>query len=215
MQKSTGTRCRNKWPQAVMNALSIERLRIGRREKIEKGHKRARESEWDREKRDWQWRMEADKDIYRVICYYRRRETNSFFFLFFFLQRNKDTHQFKLARFLDLTFSLCSPFLLSIHHTEEEDTPPGASWVILRGRKRGDGERMVVGPFVIYCSLSPSAPQHTYNLWGQLSGPPRSIGAVPDGCTGSRERKESEREAGRVRRQRLRSGCLTVFITVN
>ncbi|CAB1453662.1 unnamed protein product [Pleuronectes platessa] len=32
----------------------------------------------------------------------------------------------------------CSSLLLSIHHTEEEDTPPGASWVILRGRKRGD-----------------------------------------------------------------------------
>lgn len=35
-----------------MNAQSIERQRIGRGGKNRKGHKRARESEWDREKRE-------------------------------------------------------------------------------------------------------------------------------------------------------------------
>ncbi|TNN53269.1 hypothetical protein EYF80_036503 [Liparis tanakae] len=52
----------------------------------------------------------------------------------------------------------CSSRHLSTHHEEEGDAPPGASWVILRGRKRCDVERMAAGPFVIYCSLSPFAP---------------------------------------------------------
>lgn len=69
----------------VINAQSIERQKKQQRKNREKkeGHKRARESEWDWEKRDWQWRMQAVKDICRVICYYRKRETNSFFLLFF------------------------------------------------------------------------------------------------------------------------------------
>lgn len=71
--------------------------------KNRKGHMRARETEWNRERRVWQWRIEAVKDICRAICFYRRRETNSFFLL---LQRTKDTHQFKSAEFLCLTFSL-------------------------------------------------------------------------------------------------------------
>lgn len=48
--------------------------------------------------------------------------------------------------------SLCwaaarSSLLWFIHHKKKEDIPPGACWVILRGRKRGGGERSATGPF--------------------------------------------------------------------
>lgn len=190
----------------------------GQERKNRKGHRRAKISEWGGEKSNWQWRMEAVKDIYWAICYYRSRETNNFFL---FLQPYEDAHQFSGPWFLDFVFSpsvvgwwRCVPqtsgSFITKRKKKKRDIPPGASWVILRGRKRGDGERMAAGLFVIYCSLSPFAPRHPHNLWGQSPGPPRSIGAVPDGCTmGPGGRR------GESGRQRMRSDCLTVFITVN
>lgn len=195
----------------------------GQRRKNRKEHSRGKISEWGGEKSHWRWRMEAVKDIYWAICYYRRRgETNSFFL---FLALQKDMHQFPgrgvtgplCFFFTGWVVKVCSSLLRFIHHKKKEDISPGASWVILRGRKRGSGERMAAGPFVIYCSLSPFAPRHPQNLWGQSLGLLRSTGALPDGCTRSRERRDGARgrqeESGDegVRR----SERLTIPITVN
>lgn len=106
LQKSTETQSRNKWPQAVMNAQSIERQRIGRGEKIERDTREpAKVSGTERKGSDSEeWRQLKISAEQSVITE-RERQTASFFF-FFLLQRNKDTHQFKSAGFLDLTFSL-------------------------------------------------------------------------------------------------------------
>lgn len=170
--------------------------------------------------------MKAVKDICRTICYYRKGETNSFFpFPFFFaaqwrhssilIRRVPGPHLFSVRCWV---VKACFSFILSIHHTQEEeegeDTPSGASWVILRGRKCGDSERMVAGPFVIYCSLSPSAPGHTHTIYednrrARCARLEHSLMDVHVARRGARE------GGGRVWKTKIEVGCLTVFITVN
>lgn len=48
-------------------------------EEKSKEHFTAKINRQGRNKSDWQWRMEAVKDIYWVIYYYRRRETDIIF----------------------------------------------------------------------------------------------------------------------------------------
>lgn len=152
-----------------MNAQSIERQRIGRRGKIEKGTSELEKvSGTERKGTDSEEWRQLKISAERSVITERGRQTASFFFyseIKTLINLNRQGSW--TSPFLCQTLGgrkACTSLLLSIHHTEEEDTPPGASWVILRGRKRGDGERMAAGPFVIYCSLSPSAPRHTHNL---------------------------------------------------
>lgn len=153
-----------------MNAQSIERQRIGRRGKIEKGRGEQEKVSGTEKKKGTdseEWRQ-LTISAKRSVITERGRQTASFLFY----------SEIKTLINLNQQGSWTSPFLRQTPGgggvslpascpfiTQRKKTPPpGASWVILRGRKRGDGERMAAGPFVIYCSLSPSAPRHTHNL---------------------------------------------------
>lgn len=86
-----------------MNAQSIERQRIGRRGKIEKGmREQEKVSGIERKGSDSEEWRQLKISAKRSVITEGGRQTASFFFL----HRNKDTHQFKSAGFLDLTFSL-------------------------------------------------------------------------------------------------------------
>ncbi|KAK7925466.1 hypothetical protein WMY93_007776 [Mugilogobius chulae] len=96
----------------------------------------------------------------------------------------------------------CSAPLMSIHHAAEEASPPlGASWVILRGRKRGDGERMsvdVCGTLLLFTAhLAPFRSPTHIEFMGTIVGPLRFTGALPDGCPriseGNSERGQMQR----------------------
>lgn len=87
-----------------------------------------------------------------VITEEEGRQTASLFFC----RREKTCINFQVEGSLApaASSSLCwaaarSSLLCFIHHKKKEDISPGASWVILRGRKRGGsgGERSAHGPF--------------------------------------------------------------------
>lgn len=167
--------------------------------------------------------MDAVKDICRTICYYRRRETNSFFL---FLQRNKDTHQFKSAGLLDLTFSLSDAKVVKVCSSP---TLVHSSYIGRRHPSRGilgnlawpGNVPMVSGwrqdPLLFTAHLAPLHPDtHTIyedNRRARLAPLKHSLMDVHGAWRGERERVRGRQ--GESGRQRLRSGCLTVFITVN
>lgn len=151
-----------------MNAQSIERQRMGRKGKIEKGtREQEKVSGIERKRTDSEKWRQLKISAERSVITERGRQTASFFFYS------------EIKTLINLNRQGCwtSPFLCQtlggegvllpthVHSSHGGRRHPlGASWVILRGRKCGDGERMAAGPFVIYCSLSPSAPRRTHNL---------------------------------------------------
>lgn len=146
--------------QRILNAQSMERCgewARGVKEKKKSKRRTTRENEVSGEEERKagdveEWRPLKASIGQSVITEEEGRQTASLFFC----RREKTCINFQVEGSLApaASSSLCwaaarSSLLCFIHHKKKEDISPGASWVILRGRKRGGsgGERSAHGPF--------------------------------------------------------------------